>query len=198
MDYSSVKVPFLNKSEIEAKAKKFRDRYANNLIPIDIEGIIEFKLGMEIIPIPGLKNNCDTDAFITSNWKAISVDNDSYLKDSYQNRLRFSLAHEIGHFVLHKNIYDTFSINEPEDFYKFISDIPGEQYGYLETQASKFANHLLVPRDILKKEKDKLLKGDSIFEGIGSDTIHSYIAGPLSSIFGVSVKVAEIALSDLR
>lgn len=198
MDYSSIKVPFLNNDEIEARAKKFRDKYSNSSIPVDIEKIVEFKLGMDIIPIPGLKKNCDTDAFITSNWKAISVDNESYVNDNDQNRLRFSIAHEIGHLVLHKKIYAEFSISELEDFYNFINEIPGKEYGYLETQASKFANYLLMSRDVLKKEKDKLLKKNSELEGIDSETVNSYIAGPLSSVFGVSAQVVEIALNDLK
>jgi len=197
MDYSLVKVPFFNNAEIEVKAKKFREKYSNNSIPIDIEKIIEFELDIEIIPIPMLSTNCDTDALITSSWKSIYVDNDKYLDDKYQNRLRFSFAHEIGHFVLHKNIYKSFLIKSYEDFYNFINNIPGREYGYLETQANKFANHLLIPRNILEKEKIKILKEDPIFKNIEQKTLNSYIAGPISSIFGVSTQSVEIALNEL-
>ncbi len=198
MDFSTIKVPFLKNIEIESVAENFREKYTNNSIPINVEKIIEFELDIEIIPIPELGNNCDTDALITSNWKFIYVDNSKYLDDKYQNRLRFSLAHEIGHFILHKEIYKSFSIKSLEDFYSFIGDVPGSEYEYLEIQANKFANYLLIPRGVLKKEKDKLLKKNSELDDIDSETVNSYIAGPLSSVFGVSAQVAEIALNDLK
>jgi len=108
MDYRKIRVSFLDNKEINKNADLFRKKHWNKLVPVDMEEIIEIKLKISLAPIPNLQNSFGVDAFITSNWQLIYVDRVSYLDERFQNRLRFSLAHEIGHFVLHKNIYQAF------------------------------------------------------------------------------------------
>jgi Zn-dependent peptidase ImmA (M78 family) len=143
---------------------------------------------------------CDTDALIISDWNSIYVDYDKYLDNRYKNRLRFSFAHEIGHFILHKNIYNGFRIKNLTNFYKLIKQISQEQYGYFETQANKFANHLLVPRNKLILEKEKTIEKNKQYglKEMDIKTLNLYLAIPISKIFGVSEKVIEIALSDIE
>ena len=182
----------------------FRKKFWNNSIPIDIEKIIDITLKLDIVPLPGLTRLCDADALITSNWKFIYVDKEKYLDERYDNRLRFSFAHEIGHFILHKEVYENLNIKSFEDFYKAINQIPQEQYGYIETQANKFANYFLIPRNKLFLERDKIIEGNKTIvqmiksEKLDNKTIDSYIAISLSKIFYVSESAMEIALNDIR
>jgi len=192
MDYT---VPFLSNDEIMKKADLFRKEFWGDSIPVDIERIIELKLEFNIIPSPDLEKNCDVDALIASNWKDIYVDNDRYLDDRYQNRLRFSLAHEIGHFVLHKYIWESFNICNFEDFYRLIKDIPLEAYSRLELQARKFAGYLLVPIEELIIEREKAIK--KIGKSIDKETLNPFLAIPISKVFAVSEQVVEIALNNL-
>lgn len=199
-NFSDIKVPFLNEQKIKTKTELFRKKFWNDSVPVDIEKIIDVKLKIDVIPIQGLQRL--TDALISSNWQSIYVDYDKYINDDNQNRLRFSLAHEIGHFVLHKDIYNSFNIKSLEDFYQFIEQVPNEQYSYLETQANKFAGYLLVPRDKLAVEKQKVLKKvqrsyDLDLKKIEVSTLNSYLAMPISNIFGVSPEVIEITLNQL-
>lgn len=200
MNYKNIKVPFWDKRKIKTKAELFRQKFWDDSIPVDIEKIIEFKMGIEIIPTENLQSFCNTDALIASDWQSIYIDLKSYMDDRYQNRLRFSLGHEIGHFALHKTIYSYLGIKTIEDFYRFIDQIPKKQYDYLETQANNFASYLLVPREKLLKEKNKLLESykEIDFSKYDLSTLNSYIANPLSRIFVVSDKVIEIALTDLK
>lgn len=196
MNYSDIKIPFVDKEKIKRKADLFREKFWDDSIPIDIEKIIDLKLEIDIIPLPDLG-----DAFISSDWKSIYVDRNKYL-NGIQNRLRFSLAHEIGHFILHKEIYSSFKINSFEDFYCFVDEIPNNQYHYLEIQANKFAGLLLVPRDRLIIEKKKELSSFEVASGVSIDSIkdqsllYSYLAEPISKTFGVSSEVIEIALNE--
>lgn len=191
MNYSDIKIPFINREKIKRKADLFREKFWDDSVPVDIEKIIDIKLEIDIIPLPNLG-----DAFISSDWKSIYVDRNKYL-NGIQNRLRFSLAHEIGHFILHKDIYNSFKITSLEKFYQFIDKIPGEQYGFLETQANIFANFLLVPRNKLIIEKKKKLKDlEKAVSNIDKELLHSYLAEPISKTFGVSSKVVEIALNE--
>ena len=199
MNYSDIKIPFVDKEKIKRKANLFRKKFWNDSIPVDIEKIIDLKLEIDIIPLLDLG-----DAFISSDWKSIYVDRNKYLNEKYQNRLRFSLAHEIGHFILHKEIYSSFKINSFEDFYCFIGEIPNNQYHYLEIQANKFASLLLVPRDRLIIEKEKELNSFETASGISIDSIkdqsllYSYLAEPISKTFGITSEVIEIALNERR
>jgi Zn-dependent peptidase ImmA (M78 family) len=202
MDYKKIFIPFLDNSSIKKSADSFRDNYWDDTIPVDIERIINVKMEIDIIPSPGLHNLCDVDALIYSNWKSIIVDYNKYSDERYQNRLRFSYAHEIGHFILHKNIHKNLKIKSTKDFQKFIKEVPQIQYGYLETQANKFANFLLIPRGRLSVEKEKEMKKNKELGGLISSgklnkkTVNSYLAIPLSKTFGVSEEAMEIALNE--
>lgn len=197
MDYAKINVPFLCNLEIKNKADLFRKRFWNDSIPIDMENIIELKLKIEIVPIKRLQAFFGIDALITSNWQSVYIDYDRYMDERYQNRLRFSLAHEIGHFVLHKGIYSSLNIKNLENFYRFFRDVPQKQYEHFEIQSNKFANYFLVPREKLSVERDKLVKLNNL-EAIDRNTLNSYLAVPLSKKFGVSEQVAEIALSEIN
>jgi hypothetical protein len=196
MDYRAFKAPYISNVDINKEADLFRKKYWGEIIPVNIEFIIEDKLSIDIIPIPGLHKQCNTDAFISSDWQSVYVDNDKYMDESYYNRLRFSIAHEIGHFVLHKKLYKSFYINTFDDINRFLSDIPGKQYGYLETQVNKFANYFLIPRNILTIERNKIFNNYKELSTIGDKQINSYIAMPLGKKFGVSAEAMEIALNS--
>jgi conserved hypothetical protein len=67
------------------------------------------------------------------------------------SRYAFSLAHEIGHILLHKNVFHRVNVDKCED------DLMNEKYGrvknrqLLEEQANRFAAYLLMPRYLLVK-----------------------------------------------
>ncbi|NQT49857.1 ImmA/IrrE family metallo-endopeptidase [Candidatus Kuenenbacteria bacterium] len=201
MEYRDIVVPFLGNQKISSYVETFRRRYWDASIPVDIEKIIDVKLQINIIPIPNLGSFCDTDALLASSFKDIYVDNDKFLDERYQNRLRFSFAHEIGHLVMHRELYDSFGIKGFEDYYQFIQQISAEKYVYIEAQANKFANYLLIPRDKLQQEKNKLLASKSLSLPPGKfdkNILNSYIASPLAIIFGVSTEPIEITLNQLE
>lgn len=204
MDFMNINVPFLGNLIIKNKADLFRKTFWDNSIPVEIEDIIDLKLRLDIVPTKDLLRQCDTDALITSNWNLIYVDHDKFMDERYKNRLRFSFAHEIGHFILHKIIYRNFGIKGIRNYYESLEKIPQEQYGYLETQANKFANYLLIPRDALIVQKNQFIKKNKKVESliiskkIDSKTVNSYLAMPLAKIFGVSEEAMEIALNEIN
>ncbi|MBU4369338.1 ImmA/IrrE family metallo-endopeptidase [Patescibacteria group bacterium] len=199
MSYQRITIPYLDKDFIKHRADFFREKYHGSSVPVDIEKIIEIKLKIDIIPLPDARRSYSLEALITSNWKSIYVD--KYAYDNQDNRLRFSLAHEIGHFLLHKKVYEDLKIKSVTDFYKAVEEIPIKQYGYLEAQANYFANFLLVPREELKLEREKLLKkikNEEIIKKIDPKMINSYLAELLTRIFDVSAEVIEISLNNLN
>ncbi len=195
MNYKDIIVPYLD--NLEERVEVFRKDFWNNTIPVEIEEIIELKLKISLAPILGFWKLTKMDALITSNWRCIYVDYEKYMR--CDNRLRFSLAHEIGHYVMHRQIYNNFGIKTLEDYRKLYKDIPTRQYGYLEVQANRFASHLLIPRKVLAIEMEKELKNknDPRIEKIDRQKLNSYLAIPLAKKFKVSEEALEIALKDI-
>ena len=198
MDYSKANIPFFDYDTIDKRADEFRKKYNKNRVPIDIEKLIEIDLEIDIIPTENLKSICGTDALIQSSWKSIYVDKKIYTDERYLGRYRFSVAHEMGHLILHKNIYSKLGIESLKDYYNFLENFPSREYDYLEGQAHKFANCLLIPKEALAKERNKLIEETPHYlDGFDERKLIQYIATPLSRKFKVSEQPMEIALSYL-
>ena len=140
--------PILSYDDLHDHADEFLGKYhPDGSIPIPIEVIVEFDFGMEIIPIPGLKEELGVDAFLASDLGSISVD--EYVLQFVRVRYRFSLAHEIGHYWLHDDLYQAVAIGSVGDWRK-VQDEIGDQYRWFEFQANSFAGLVLVPPVVLK------------------------------------------------
>ncbi|KKR14720.1 MAG: hypothetical protein UT42_C0020G0008 [Candidatus Falkowbacteria bacterium GW2011_GWA2_39_24] len=203
MDYSAFKVPYLAENQIKQQADLIRNKYWDKTIPVDIEKIIEINLGLSVIPLPGLHKNFGFDAFISSDWSYVYVDNDRYFDDTHYKRVRFSLAHELGHLILHQNIYQSLQINSVEDYYRFYDSVPKDQYSYLETQANKFAGYFLVPRNILQVEfaKLKMIKSNMLIKAglkdVDDHVLIDYMVDDLAEIFNISSHAMQICVDNL-
>jgi hypothetical protein len=141
-------VPFLSYDQLKAEAARvlLQSSFASRF-PVAIELIVERDFKMDIVPIRGLQSAFNIDAFISRDMTTISVD-DSVL-DNRLNRYRFSLAHELGHRVLHHEILGAMEFKTIEEWRSQIVQFPEQEYGYLEYQANIFANCLLVPAESL-------------------------------------------------
>lgn len=150
------KAPYISPDEIEREAADFlREFHPDCGIPIPIEFIIEGKLRMDIIPIQGLKRGFSIEAFLSKNLREICVDEHTY--STSENRYRFSLAHELGHKILHSSVWEKLgqfqTIAEWRDIRS--TEIPDNEYGYLEFHASSFAGSC-------GNTSGSLVEGDSV------------------------------------
>lgn len=187
-------IPYLNYNDLRQKADDFLRQYHPSYdIPVPIEEIVEFDFGIDIIPIPGLHQAFEIDGFTSSDLTSITVDEYVYLKRP--NRYRFTLAHEIGHVVLHKELYSARNFNTIDGWKQFINEIPDAQHSLMEWQAYCFAGLILVPSSKLKLEVDKGIK--LIPPAIDKsrkdnwDFIWVYIAEHVAKKFEVSSQVIE-------
>lgn len=182
--------------DIRKEADMFRSKYwPPDTIPVDIFEILEFGLDIEIRTIVNLREAGDVDALILGDLKTIVLDQNDFLNDRSQNRLRFSIAHEIGHLVLHSDIFSKIEYSSIEEWITFFQAIPDDQYIWIEQHAYEFAGRLLVPRD---KLIEKLNEAVSLAESVGFDawdtsgeSTREYIAHAISKFFGVSGQVIE-------
>lgn len=186
-------VPVLSYEDLRVKADDFLARFhPSRKIPVPIEEIIEFQLGMNIVPLPGLKDQLEIDGFISGDLSTITVDDHIYTK--VFNRYRFTLAHEIGHYWLHRAIYQNAIFGNIDEFKRFVSGIPEEQHNRLEYQAYCFGGLILVPREELVKEiesKVSLLQASGLPAGTIGDFAWEYIFSDAAKSFSVSKAVIE-------
>lgn len=122
-----------------------REHHPSRALPVPIEKIVEFTFGLDIIPIQGLQRNFDVVAYISRDKKTIWVD--QYVFESREKRYRFSLAHELGHVILHPDLFQYLQFEDLASWKRVIADsIPEREYRFLEWQANCFAGLVLVPQ----------------------------------------------------
>lgn len=152
----NLQIKHLTYSKLGEIAQNFLTKYySKSKTPIPIELIAERELGIEILPVVNMKPKYDIESCLASSLKTIFIDYYTYM--NIENRARFSLAHEVGHIVLHSEIFKFLDIKSEEDSLNLVGKIRKDDYGWLEYQAYAFAGHILVPREYLLKEiKDRL------------------------------------------
>ncbi|MCW8811535.1 MAG: ImmA/IrrE family metallo-endopeptidase [Ignavibacteriaceae bacterium] len=190
MDLSKINIPFLHDEDIRRKANHFREKNWGDKIPVDIELIVEKELKLDLIPLPGLYKITGTEAFLTGDLLEVVFDT-----DRPEVRIRFSIAHEIGHFVLHKEQIEKLRAKSYEEWKKIINNIPGPIWGRAEYQASEFAGRLLVPKNaLIKSIKKRKLLIEQAKKIINEDSaaLIEYLASNISKEFNVADKTMQI------
>jgi hypothetical protein len=202
LPHNKFKCKWIHRQDLCKHADEIRSIYwRENILPIDMEKIIELRLGLDIEPIHGLFSMIDTDAWLKIDLSGIVVDYDSYMNEKFANRLRFSLAHEIGHYFLHKDIYSKLPFGSLEDWKVFMANVGEGVYKDFEWQANEFAGRFLVPYDILVirvKEAIKIIKQKKLVDYLKQepDAVLSRIAPFLRKLFGISEIVIKTRVQN--
>lgn len=130
---SKFKAPKYNFKYIWQKADSFRDKYwPSGELPINIHDIIDLDLDMEIRSISRLRELTGFDALLLGNLKGIIVDQEDYMNDRMENRMRFSLAHEIGHYILHPDVYRNLPYTDEDGWMDGINTKPSGRRVFLD------------------------------------------------------------------
>jgi len=202
LPYKKFKCKWIYRKDLHRFADEIRSKYwPKNLLPIDMEKIIELRLGLDIEPMIGLFSMIDTEAWLKINLTGIVVDNDRYMNDKFINRLRFSLAHELGHYLLHKDIYSNLPFNSLEKWKDFMTNVSEAEYKDFEWQADEFAGRFLVPYDLLAAkvhEATEIIKQQNLVEYLREepDAVLSRVAPFLKKAFVVSEQVIKIRVQN--
>jgi len=144
-----MKAPDLKLKDVVQAANNFLQKYHPSLnLPIPIEKIVEIQMGIAVVVVPGIRKLLGIDSFISSDFSQITID--EYYYKTYEERTRFSIAHETGHYVLHHDWYKKYGPKNIEDYLTFHDRIDPKIYKYTEIQAQTFAGLVLVPHKLLK------------------------------------------------
>ena len=149
--------------EIREKADNFRQKqWPQESIPIDIEIILE-KMGFILEPVHNIKRDSDTISCLSPDLKTISIDIETMLDERQAFLLRFSLAHELGHYVLHRPFFEhqkEQNFKTIQQWISFVRDCSSQNIlpEYFEQSADEFAGRFLVPQNHLEQESKNILK----------------------------------------
>lgn len=106
-----------------------------------------------------------------------------------KTRQRFTLAHELGHFLLHKRGEGGLHVDERDFFVRFRDTHSSDGSDREEREANAFAAELLMPSNFLERDAKKLLDGLSLSD---DTTIRE-----LASRYGVSLQALSFRLVNL-
>lgn len=142
MNHFDFKCPYISSDRLHEFADDiFNRHWDTGKLPVKVEIIIG-RLGLDVVPVPSLPN---FESWLSLDMKNIYVNASTYSDYRYENRLRFSLAHELGHFMLHRDIITKMNFDSVASYYDFHVNIPDSEYSRFEYQANEFAGRLLVP-----------------------------------------------------
>ena len=197
MDYSEFKCKWIDPVSLWNIADETRNKYwPESTLPVNTEEIVEFRLRLNIEPVKYLLSTIDIDAYLKRDLSGIVVDYDCYMNDKFANRMRFSFAHELGHYFLHKELYTKFGVDSLGDWKEFILNVPENEHRNFEWQANEFAGRLIVPFPELAaemKRAKKILEDNKLIPFLKKDpdAVLSRISPTLCKPFGVSTEVIE-------
>ena len=83
-EVSHFKCKYIDKKVIWQSAEEFRSKYwQENILPVDIESIVEKRLKLNIEPKHGLLGELDMDAYLRIDLTGIVVDHDCFMDERF-------------------------------------------------------------------------------------------------------------------
>ncbi len=178
---------------LEEIAKAFLDKYDNSdSLEVDIEYIIENKLEWKIIGVSFLREKYCIEAYFNKN-KELYVD--SFLMDSRERRYRFTLAEEVAHHIIHRDIYAQCA--NLEEHLEIYGKITANEYHSMERNAKYLASAIIMPSISFEKQAIKICKKINKKEYETNQEVLYKIALTLSNDFNVSDEAARIRFIKL-
>lgn len=135
----------MNFKVIEKKVNEILASIPNLILPVRVEEIAK-NIGLKIIPQP-LDETISGMLIIKDGIGTIA-----YNQTESNVRRRFTIAHELGHFVLHKNDGSLFLDKNFSVLLRSQMTPETIQKQRLEQEANAFAAALLMPEKLLRKE----------------------------------------------
>lgn len=235
-------LPILSMKEIDGMAESILSDFDASVLkkpaPVDMESLIEFYLGLTLDyqdlthnqSILGMTvfNDCyitvynpeeDAGKVIPVNEKTVLIDN-SLLGEDQESRYRFTLGHEAGHWILHRQKYldnkqqtSLFEGRSEQPLVKCRSvDIESSSRrtslvtdnDWMEWQADYMASALLMPKPTFHTAVQELLTQAGVNQGYITrglsddwDMFIQAITVEMAEIFQVSLQAARIRCEKL-
>ncbi len=200
-------VPYRSDSEIEREATQLLAAYGREHgpvvePPVPVDDLLELhlRLTFEIRDLRGELGVPEAHGAIWVRERRIAVDRhlDPDVYPAMRGRFRFTVAHEVGHWQLHRH---HFAAPTPS-----VPDFVGlTRRGRAEFQADRFAAGLLMPLPLLRVAWEELFGCRAVFvgrvppgrtrPGPADDELREF-ASPLAELFEVSPSAMRFRLAE--
>ena len=111
---------------------------------VDIERLILEKFKLKIETFVDLRRRWDTYAFIDTTGTVIFIDADLMNEARMEKKYRFTLAEELAHFLIHRELFA--HCHTVEDRMKIEEMLDERTLAYLESNAKALASAILMPK----------------------------------------------------
>jgi len=233
MKLNSDFVPIISKKEMDQEATKFLRKYCPEALespmPVPVEDIAELKMELEIDYV-NIDEACETLGMMIFSDGAVELydpENDEYVLRPYKRgtllvesnigdvsnrgRERFTIAHEIVHWHIHKLRFTMLGLKDKsltkacrcpqEKAYN-----PKTPEEWMEWQADNLAAAILMPAEMFRRKAIEIKANykvgskinDHMWLGFSPSIINELIIDALAEAFHVSKQAAEIRLKTLN
>ncbi|MEI7730992.1 MAG: ImmA/IrrE family metallo-endopeptidase [Verrucomicrobiota bacterium] len=219
--YSEDGIPILKARQIEDIATEVLDKYCPKALRVPVQTpVLEIiqELGKttglqsSILDL-GYKNGAKILGLVNFSRKLLSLDN--LLAGERKVQMRFTAAHEIGHWILHRWNYKNWRFAQPRQEQETLQDDEETlcrldertPQDWLEWQANVFAASLVLPRATFLKALVETQLFYGITRNVGkvwiSDADYSrrdfqLVSGSLANIYGVSLTSIRVRLNTFN
>ena len=183
-------------AELRARYEILRD----DRIPIDVFSLLELELGLDPIPFDDLCAKYRVEAAITADFSGIYLDAEQYAlmergPEWKLGRLRFTVAHELAHYFLHRDIPQAEHFASLPAFARWTDGYGGRKYT-IEQEANEFAGRLLVPTAVLQGQYDEFaVQAERMLPNFKQNSsLRDQFADQVAPRFGVNAPVVAVRL----
>ena len=157
---------------------------------VDIERLVETKFGIILDVHYNLQKNYGVMAYILIHGNRLFIDDRLMDDPRLTKRYRFTIAEELAHFIIHRNLYkDCKTLDERIELEQLLS---WQEQWFLETNAKALASAILMPKTIIEPRVEEL------FSVVGSSSSHTgAIINILSHDFDVNPQAIRRRLINL-
>jgi Zn-dependent peptidase ImmA (M78 family) len=185
--------PFLSMEVLGERTEELRRRCGwDGSTVVDVESMMDVGLGLNIVPDPDMKQRTDAVGFLSADRTTVYVHD--YVHKHLNHLLRFTLAHELGHYELHKYLYDMGLFHTPEQWRQLVNSMQPKARTRFEWQADRFAELFLVPGANLKlavRAAQRRVKGPFTVVELADEEDRFGIVAELARRFQVAPSVIE-------
>ena len=152
-----LKVPHITRQKAERVAEEFlTQHHPSRSLPVPIDLLAEKACNLDIVPCTGVDEVVDGHGFLASDLHTIYVDWGVY-HHRISHRYRSTVAHELGHLLMHAAVYQSLCFECLDEYLDFIREVDEEALSWLETHANWFMGFVLVPGQDLRRLLDEKL-----------------------------------------
>ncbi|MFA6199881.1 MAG: ImmA/IrrE family metallo-endopeptidase [Bacteroidales bacterium] len=200
----NINVPYIKEEKIDEKVAKLSEHNIYYGQKLDTEKLCKFL--SEVYPITfDFSNNLEDNLLGKIEFNPLKIYISKSITD--ENRWRFTLAHEIGHLILHYSILKE-KLKEKiddEDSINLQNLITDKTQERIELQANLFASHILLPKKSFYRSVFKYFSDNNIYnhylyldnQKCNICLVYNLL-NEISLKYGVSNEVAKIRLINLN